>query len=389
LPAFERADDEKIAPHVLSVALLQGDLSPAMREKLTAIRTKRAVLAAEAVAVVGLARQVDSRLLFVRGFSLVPAYPSGYVRQFNDLDIVVASEPELERLLTALEARGYFFSRPAVVRRGMGDGTTAWALLSLNRHDPSLDEPIILDVELGGVSTNALAHLPLPASMFDAPAMVALDEGLVPAPDADHGLLVLIAELYERPRITLRDLLDADRLEHLLRRPEQVVETVRRRRMEPQVGRLAAAAEALGETDLGRRLRRLAPGARSAWSGSGRTAALSTLVRSACDESVWTAPARISAALAEPLLRAVEERAPRAALRSLARLPPRWAYRLGLPVHLFPLHPEPRLGRRQGFSDVGRPDVFDCCGRSFLARWRPLLDETELDDLVTGTYTRD
>ncbi len=380
LPEFDDADSEKIAPHVLSLS--NGTArDPRLDRQWAAITRKRKVLAGEALAIAEAARATASRILFLRGFAMDPYYPDGYLRQFNDLDVVAATEADGDRLLRQLHRRGYFHSRPAVAIRSPGDRRQPlWMLFSLKALHPDLPEPVFVDLVLGGPAATSVSRLPLPISLFEHPGWVAVDGGRLPVPDALHCLLVLITEMYERRQVTVRDLLDFDRVLGRIKAPEQAATEVARHRFEAQVERLAQAATQLGAPELARRLRLLAPrhsgGAPTRWFGP----LLPHAMRHAWADSPSTALLRLAVATAGPLLDRVEDRVPGAALNFWRHVPPRHGYRLGLPIYLFPLLTtvEPAAPGEERFPDTYRRERFSACGRMFLARCRPVVDETEL-----------
>jgi hypothetical protein len=359
LPALEDADREKVGPHVLGLLGASGRLTPELERDVERIARKRRVLDEEAHAIAAAARDAAVRLVFVRGFALQALYPAGYVRQFNDLDLLVATEDEAARLLERLRRAGYGFSRVPLTRRNLaGRGPRRWVGLPLNRMRDDLDEPVIVDMHVGGPSITAQTHLALPEAVFERPALAA---GL-PVLDPTWSALSLLAELFDRRELVARDFLDLDRA---LRAPVRWHELVREASsfcLRPQARRAAADAAAAGLDPLVAVLRRV--GGRAGLGSGARSAEALHLLGRVVRESPWRAPARLAAVAAGPIVERLEDRWPAAALRAVRALGARPADALGLSLYLF--------------AGEGRGDLA-VVGSRWLARLRPLVDEDELD----------
>ncbi|MEX2256229.1 MAG: nucleotidyltransferase family protein [Acidimicrobiia bacterium] len=356
-------DREKIAPHALELAARTGRLDAERAERRQRILTKRTVLASEAAAIAGLADGVGARCLFLRGFGLQHHYPAGYVRQFNDLDVAVATEPELVHLLHVLEQRGYYASRLPVLRRNLsGRGGERWLILGLNRRTDELDEPIILDLYVGGPSITRQTHLWLPEELFDTPSIALAEGAALPVLNATWNFVSLLAECFERERLLVRDLLDFDRIVHAGVDWVEATAEAERMSLSGQARRVAAALAAS----------RLDDAAAQVSSAFGTGAArpvhliLGHLLTRLRRESAARAPIRLGYVAVEPVLERVETAWPELALGLVRRLDARTAYDLGLSTYLV------RAATQRQTMRV--------LEREWNPRLRPLVDESELEE---------
>lgn len=357
---FPEADREKIAPHVLRKLEAAGLVDGQWKEGRTRIQEKRSLLEAEAACLSEVAAAVGARHLFMRGFAYQALYPPGYVRQFNDLDLAIASEAELARLLPELERRGYYSSRPPVVRRDFDHPGGRWMVLALNRRHPQLAEPLMLDLYLGGPSITRHTHWLLADELYERGRLLELGGGAAFVPDATSCLLGFVVECFERDRLCARDFLDLQALAEAQPDAVDLAREIARLELGGKALELAAAAEAVGH-ELPAALLREAAGR--------RPLRLGHLWPRLWRESRVRAPVRALHAALAGRLEQLEDRFPETALDICASLPPRLTFELGLPLFLFSMAPGADCSRQH----------FQACGRSYLARCRPLLSEDEAE----------
>jgi hypothetical protein len=357
---FIDADREKVAPHVFRKLELGGLVDEEWRQRRDRMLAKRAILEEEAIELAEVIASSRARYVFMRGFAVQASYPAEYMRQFNDLDIAIATEDELERVLARLDRRGYYSSRPPVIRRDLEQASRRWIVMPLNRRHRELEEPIMLDLYLGGPSITRHTHYLFPQRVFERPSWVRVRGRSLAVPDATHIFLGALAECYERDHLLARDLLDLQSIGVFDLDTAHVAREVVRLRMGAKVAEVAAVARSVGLVPLSGLLTRLA----------GRfPRVLGHLWPRLVRESWRHAPIRAAnAALAGPI-DYLEDRFPGPALAFYRRVPPQLAFDLGLPIYLFNVGNEPAPPASR----------FQVCARTYLARCRPVLSEEEAD----------
>lgn len=148
-------------------------------------------------------RQVDETLrstgvpfLVIKGFGYEHLQPAGYQRQMDDLDLVLPSVADGWRAVTALANLGYQLLAATVARRDWG-----WAAV-ISMQD---DKGSHLELNCAGLIFHGHSVLPWDAELWDGQEAV---RG-VGVPGRRWAAAILIAEMLDRPRLRLRDRLDA------------------------------------------------------------------------------------------------------------------------------------------------------------------------------------
>lgn len=362
LPDFTAADREKVAPQILALRARAsgGNLSPADAAHLERIRHKRHILAEE-IAIVGRAASATAAAFVIqRGFAFQSYYPAEYIRQFNDLDIVVPDLATLDRLLPALFAQGYYIARPLVLCRSATP--LPWVGIALNKRRADLPEPVMLDVTVGGPAVGSLHFWQFPAAAWESRQFIPIGSSSVPILSPSFNLIALFVEACEREQLCVRDLLD---LECLAQQPldlELVRVTLAQLHLEHEVKRFTAAAHAAGLAHLLPLLHQI-----GGQVGKGR-ASLPVIRGRAYDMAVQA-------------LDWLEDRAPNLCLWMYQRIPTQRVYRLGLPVYLFHTAEGAPPGARPNnpsFARNRQHDVVILAGQRYLGRARPLIAEHEI-----------
>lgn len=363
------ADAEKVGPHVMAVAARWGRLAPSDQERWERTLRRRGVIADEAALISDRAQRAGVRHVYCRGFALERLCPAGYARQFNDLDIAVADEEGFASFLDVLTELGYYRSRVGVVRRNLsGRGSRHWAAFSFNRMRSDFEQPMIIDVYLGGPSLTAHTHLWLPDEVFASPSLVELASGAVPVLDETWSLVAMIAECFDRQRLLLRDVLDLTLLEKTAD-VDKAKEEVARLCAGSAAAWAASEARGLKALDAVTLLESLAGGYMGWERDKGH------LLARLPAESKELASSRLGYLMMLPLIEMAERDSPEEALQAVRAMDAGQLLSLGLSLYLF--------GGGETADSAERLDLF---GRPWKARLRPLLDE---DDLAAdGELTR-
>ncbi|HEX8092311.1 nucleotidyltransferase family protein [Jatrophihabitans sp.] len=203
-------------------------------------------------------QQVDEALrsagvpfLIMKGFGYEHLQPAGYQRQMDDLDLVLPSVADGWRAVTALASQGYRLLAATVARRDWG-----WSAVIALKDDQGSH----LELNCAGMIFHSHSVLPWDAELWDDQETV---RG-VGVPGRRWAAAILIAEMLDRPRLRLRDRLDARAVLARLDDSDQAWLTDLARRH--ALGWELAAARDTGSDDVDRegnrwlRLRRRAPG---------------------------------------------------------------------------------------------------------------------------------
>jgi len=203
-------------------------------------------------------QQVDEALrpagvpfLVIKGFGYEALQPAGYLRQMDDLDLVLPTVADGWRAVTALAPHGYQLLAATVARRDWG-----WsAVIALQN-----DQGSHVELNCAGMIFHSHSVLPWDAELWE-------DQGTargVGVPGRRWAAAILIAEMLDRPRLRLRDRLDARAVLARLDDSDQawLTDLARRYALEWEL----AAARDTGSYDVDRegnrwlRVRRRAPG---------------------------------------------------------------------------------------------------------------------------------
>jgi catechol 2,3-dioxygenase-like lactoylglutathione lyase family enzyme len=148
-------------------------------------------------------QQVDAALrsagvpfLVIKGFGYEQLQPAGYQRQMDDLDLVLPTVSDGWRAVTALAELGYQLLAATVARRDWG-----WAAVIVLQDD----EGNHVELNCAGMIFHGHSVLAWNAELWD-------DQGTVRGvgvPGRRWAAAILIAEMLDRPRLRLRDRLDA------------------------------------------------------------------------------------------------------------------------------------------------------------------------------------
>ncbi len=129
--ALDALKKTKAAYTVLHAWAARGlPLGPGAEAELERLRTRETVLDQELAAASACLTTAGVEHILLRGHALGIRYPTGQVRQYNDVDLLVRDGAALPAALTALRALDYYIARPVVCRR---DRAGLWAGVALNR----------------------------------------------------------------------------------------------------------------------------------------------------------------------------------------------------------------------------------------------------------------
>ena len=148
-------------------------------------------------------QQVDEALrsagvpfLVMKGFGYERLQPAGYQRQMDDLDLIVPTVTDGWRAVSALADLGYQMLGATVARR---DGD--WFAVIVLQDDKGTD----VELNCAGMIFHGHSVLPWDDELWDNQESV---RG-VGVPGRRWAAAILIAEMLDRPRLRLRDRLDA------------------------------------------------------------------------------------------------------------------------------------------------------------------------------------
>jgi hypothetical protein len=302
----------KLGFPVLHLAAQLGvPLTDAQTAELARLRRREAVMNAELEQVVAALDGLDH--LLMRGPALTRWYPEGWVRQYNDLDLLIRDAAAVPAVLSRLARHGYYVARPIVARTGRA-GT--WLGIALNKQVEGLGHPMYLDVTSLGPALGSTRNLTLPAAAWRTRESVPLGNVSVPVLDRFWQAALLAVELVERDgAFALRDVLDLA----VLDRGDLDRAAVR--------SRLVDVPEAVAALD-----------ALAGLAGTCATAAGDQPDRPALDRPGRRRPG-LRARVADrttTVIRGVKRRSPALARVLVERAPARLWFALGLPVYLLP-----------------------------------------------------
>lgn len=195
----------------------------------------------------------DLGVTIVKGFSLQDRYGEGRRRQAGDIDVITHSVGDFWHFSRFMQNRGYRIG--SLVLRGEDDQGPTMTGCTLHR-DSTDDErlPIRVDVHGGALPLHWCSALPWTVLERLEPHL--------------RAILVLVAECLERPRILIRDVLDAQVLEPTDEESvplERILPLVRAHGLHFEGRRIALAWErVLPDRPVPRFLTRLGQGARGA-----------------------------------------------------------------------------------------------------------------------------
>jgi hypothetical protein len=141
-------------------------------------------------------RSAGVPFLVMKGFGYEHLQPAGYQRQMDDLDLVLPTVADGWRAVSALAELGYWLIAGTVARRDWGWSTALVLEDEQNSH---------VELNCAGMIFHSHSVLPWDAELFDEQETV---RG-VGVPGRRWAAAILIAEMLDRPRLRLRDRLDA------------------------------------------------------------------------------------------------------------------------------------------------------------------------------------
>ncbi|KKO53463.1 nucleotidyltransferase family protein [Paenibacillus sp. DMB20] len=150
----------------------------------------------------------------LRGFGFQSYYPTGYNRQFNDIDIIVKTIEDFNNIMDLLLGLEYFIAKPMVIRKQKSkfDNDSVWIGVALNKRTDKLDHPIMVDITLGGPSISHQSHYPLDERSWNSLQFIEIGNVSVPILSDTDNFLLLLCESYERNSLYIRDLLDMEQI---------------------------------------------------------------------------------------------------------------------------------------------------------------------------------
>lgn len=193
----------RVLPQIL--AHLPPDLRDREEQAVERARARRRSV----VELVARASGRDAAVVLTKGFAIerfYPGYESGSARrQFNDVDVQVQDLDALWPLHARLRGVGLRLGAMAVRRPPDGGPWSAAARYDLDGHGALEGETV--DVDIGPLWLGGRSHVPLAADYF-ADAVEIAQGPRVRLSGRRAGLVRLLAEVAERKRLVLRDVLD-------------------------------------------------------------------------------------------------------------------------------------------------------------------------------------
>lgn len=209
LPGTDLASlrETKLGYMLLNLASQWGiTLTAPQDDELARLRCREAVLNAELAGIAAALAGSGADYLVMRGPALTRFYPTGWVRQYNDLDLLVRDDTALPTVLRRLARHGYYVARP-VVSRAVATGI--WRGIALNKQVDQLGHPMYLDMTSLGPALSSTRHLTVPAACWQDREMLTTAGIPVPVSGATWQVALFAAELVERRgSFVLRDVLD-------------------------------------------------------------------------------------------------------------------------------------------------------------------------------------
>lgn len=327
-PDLDGADGAKLSYLVLDLAERSGiELTQDQAAELARLRRRSRVLDEELVGIAEALAQVTADYVLLRAGALGRHYPNGWVRQYNDVDLLLRDERPVAAVLDRLAGQGYHLARP-VVSRAQGSGV--WLGLALNKPAPALGHPMYLDLTTLGPGLSRTRCLPLPERAWRTRERLMVGSCAVPVLDAAWQAVVFAVELVERRgAYLLRDVLDLAMLDRAGVDWSAVGAWLRT---------APDAAAALGQLGRWARAGGVPTALAGAGDGGGAGAAGSAGVAASPAVVGWRD--RVIAG-SDAAVRAVKRCHSGAARRLVELVPARAWFALGLPVFLLPPGPGP------------------------------------------------
>ena len=141
-------------------------------------------------------RSAGVPFLLIKGFGYEHLQQAGYLRQMDDLDLVLPTVADGWRAVTALATLGYQLLVATVARRDWG-----WSAVIVVQDEQGNH----VELNCAGLIFHGHSVLPWNAELWDGQETV---RG-VGIPGRRWAAAILIAEMLDRPRLRLRDRLDA------------------------------------------------------------------------------------------------------------------------------------------------------------------------------------
>lgn len=301
------------------------ELTADQATELARLRRRESILNAELAAVADALGDGAIDYVLMRGPALTRFYPDGWVRQYNDLDILLRNDASIPEVLDRLSRRGYYVARPIV---GRASATGVWLGVALNKRLDGLGHPMYLDVTTLGPGLSTTRNITLSGHAWRTLDTIQINDSRIPVLGQDWQVALFGVELVERGRFFVaRDVLDLAMLSR--EQPDWA-------RIRTDLNDHAEAVAALGS------LARLGLACERAADRHDRPA---TPVAAWPDRRRRGPGPRALAALAtRTVIRRLSQRRPAAARWLAERLSARLWFALGLPIYLLPPWGEPLRG---------------------------------------------
>jgi hypothetical protein len=207
------ADREKLSYLVLHLAAQFGlALVGEHAAELERLRRRDTILEREGAAVTQALLATGCDHLLLRAQGLRRFYPPGWVRQYNDLDILVRNDRDVGSIFKSLAHLGYYVARPVVARR---EGTNNWVGVALNKQLIGLGHPMYVDLTTLGPALTRSRCLRLPDEAWRDRDHTAIGDATISVLDSNWQAVIFAVEMVERNRqFVLRDVVDLAMLHH-------------------------------------------------------------------------------------------------------------------------------------------------------------------------------
>lgn len=199
--------DAKLGYPLLDLARQWGlQLTDDQAAELARLRRRETVMNVELAGVAGALSSAPGDYLLMRGPALARFYPARWVRQYNDLDILLRDGRSVPEILQKLAQRGYYVARP-VVSRSTAAGL--WFGIALNKQVEGLAHPMYLDLTSLGPGLSGTRSMTLPAAAWRSLDTIQVNGTAVPVPSCTWQAVLFAIELAERRgSFAWRDVLD-------------------------------------------------------------------------------------------------------------------------------------------------------------------------------------
>jgi hypothetical protein len=190
------AEDQEVLLPLAEQFLAAPNTTELVAERVALRRGNHEKLAEQLTQVDACLRAAEVPYLMIKGFGYERLQAPGYSRQMDDLDLVLPTVADGWRAMTALAELGYQLLAATVARKAWG-----WASVLVVQNADGSD----LELNCAGMIFHSHSVLPWDDQLWDDQETA---RG-VGVPGRRWAAAILIAEMLDRPRLRLRDRLDA------------------------------------------------------------------------------------------------------------------------------------------------------------------------------------